>query len=273
MQHARGILLPDVFDPKTIQLGHILRNPLRPTLKKVVPSSNTLNAADLAASDGVVEAPYHATLSLDKSGFFSVTFTRLLTLGVGGQHANFLEVEAEKMVEKSFIDASAALAKACSDPAVESWIKPFARLRQPVYFVIGLQTLEKAKFRKAIGSRAGVEASVTAPLDPSAQMPVNVRAQLSKAGTGFSTGVVSGVFGIKVLKGTWATFAASELPRWADKPHWKWVYETKGGQDEEKFMGLEAGDLDEAELEGLQMARWADEAEEEEEGDSDEDDD
>jgi hypothetical protein len=72
------------------------------------------------------------------------------------------------------------------------------------------------------------------------------------------------VFGTKVLKGTWATYEANEMPLWAEYPHWNWVYETKGGQDAEEFTALKTSELEEAELEELQEQRWADEGEDEE---------
>jgi len=271
MHSTNAVLLPDVFDPKVVRLGYILRNPLEPSVKKFVPSEEALQDAAAEMGDEVVTQPFRATLSLDKTGSFSVSVTRFLGMAVGGEHARFLEVEAERLTEQSFADADVALARICRDnTALEEWIKPFASLRKPVYFVIGMQTLHNATFRTAVGSGATVEAYATLPIDASAQMiPVNVRAQLTRRGTGTSGGTVSGVFGLKVLKGTWSIFQAAERPRWEGKPYWTWVYETKGGADVEKLTGLELHELDQDDLEELQRERWADEEEAAEDDDDD----
>jgi hypothetical protein len=190
---------------------------------------------------------------------------QLLTLGILGHHAEYLDVDAEEMVEYDFLDASAALERVCRDPEAEKWLKPFAQLKKPVYFVAGLQTLHNAKIRKAIGSRAGVEAYVTVPLEPSTQIPVNIQLQLIKTKTGISDGTVSGVFGIKILNGTWSTFKSSDEPRWAEKLYWKWMYGTKGPgtKDERNFTGLDIGEMDQADLEEMQKEKWEGEEEEE----------
>ncbi|KXX81138.1 hypothetical protein MMYC01_201594 [Madurella mycetomatis] len=122
-----------------------------------------------------------------------------------------------------------------------------------VYFVIGIQTLHKAQFRRTIGSGSAVEAYAKVPVDASARMSVNVRAQLTRGGSSTSEGTVSGVFGLKVLKGTWSIFKATELPSWEGKPYWTWLHE-----------------MDQSELEELQKQRWDDEEEDAEDYEDDE---
>jgi len=273
MHSIDAVLLPDVFSRELVKLGHILRNPLEPTVRNFIPSDEALKDAALEKSEEHPTEPFHATVALDRKGSFSVNFTRFLGVGASGEHSDFLEIEAEKLTEQSFVNADAALAKICrGNTALEEWIKPFAVHRKPVYFVIGIQTLHKAKFRRAIGKGSAVEAYAKIPVDASAQMPVNVRAQLTRGGTGTSEGTVSGVFGLKVLKGTWSIFKATELPSWEGKPYWTWVYERKGGADVEKLTGLGLHEMDQSDLEELQKERWSNEEEDAEDDDTEDDD-
>ncbi|KAH8693445.1 hypothetical protein GQ44DRAFT_733876 [Phaeosphaeriaceae sp. PMI808] len=236
-------LLDTILLPK---LGQLVRNPLDPELNNFVPSKETLAA--LVHSEPVPEVPFHGKLGIDQSGWLQVAFAKVFGAAVYGSDVDVFDISADRKVYEGLDNANTALKTVCQDSGARTWMLDLATNKIPFYFVIGLTRLENARFQRLVADGAGGQASVTLPLDPSAPLPIRMSTGWSSNKVGFVDSGVSGIFGLKLFRAKWSWFGNEDMPKWDDKPHWRFTHtKTKGIGGGEGNIGLELEAVEEIE--------------------------
>jgi len=135
-----------------------------------------------------------------------------------------------------------------ADDDARKWIKDMVLNKTPCYFVIGIQVLRSADFKRAVLKEGGAGAYLTVPLEATAQIPLHLKGELSADRFAKSTGKVNGVFGIQVQR-LHSKIDPAGNPTLKGDTSWHWSYQRlKGNQpeeDKELNIKLEDVELDE----------------------------
>lgn len=134
---------------------------------------------------------------------------------------------------------------------------------KPVYFVTGITSVHNATFTKLHASKAAVDELVTVPLDPSATLPLRLKARLFHGKTAPKKSEnVSGILGIQVMKGNWKAFGDNKEPDWKGAPSWFWTFDKKTGTGRSGWCqyALKLEELDENDLENMKKEEAEEEA-------------
>ena len=241
------VLLPQVISPSVLRIGQLLLNPLDPEQNKYTPPEDTLEAIKLA--DPVPTKPFHGKVNLDSRGWFQVMLAQTFGVNVFGASTTALDVVADEKIYTGMIDANAALRTVCEDDDAKKWIRE--NKDEPIYFVIGLETLRNAKFQQETRDLAGAEGHGSVPKTAAAGSapPVGASGGGVVVRFGYAEGGANdGIFSVKLMKAKWKWLAREDMPRWEKKTHWKFVYrQIKGAAREEKEFGLELEPLSDVE--------------------------
>jgi hypothetical protein len=238
------VLLPQVISPSVLRIGQFLCNPLEPERNKYTPPEDTIKAIKLA--DPVPTRPFHGEVDLDSRGWFRVMLAHAFGVSIFGSSTTTLDVVAEEKVYTGVQDADAALRTVCSKEEARTWIRE--KKDQPIYFVIGMETLRNARFQQSVSDLVGGHATATVPLNATGSVPISGSGGGTVGRSGSAEGYVNGIFSVKLMKAKWKWLKKEDTPTWENKIHWKFVYDQiKGAAREEKEFGLELEPLSDVE--------------------------
>jgi hypothetical protein len=267
MAHPINVLLPKVFPNDLISLGQLLRNPLVPNINAYRKGCSKIIDADISVPD--IESPYKTIVSTGARGHFDIGLTKLLGAKINARSTNLLSIEADKLEYTTLKDSSEIFKRICDDDETKKWIADMVLNKAPCYFVIGLQKLHNATFKRAILKSGGGDGYVSVPLETTAQIPLHIEGGIAGDKFGNSGATVNGIFGIQVQK-LQSKIAPSGEPQLKSDVSWHWSYQrVKGTQKEEdKVLYI---DLEDVELEELLDLLKQDEEEEDKDDNDNED--
>jgi hypothetical protein len=250
MTPPTAVLLPKVFPNDLVSLGQLVRNPLVPNINSCTKGCSKVTDDEI--SDPDIETPYNTIVSTDTRGRFDIGLTNFLGVNLNAQSTNFLSIEAEKLVYTALKDSSAAFKRICDDDETKKWIGEMVLNKSPCYFVIGIQKLHNATFRRAILKSGGGSAYTTVPLEATAQIPLHIKGEVAGDRFGTSGAMVTGVFGIQVQKLQSKIVPSGKLGLENDVS-WHWSYQRIKGaqQEEEKELHVKLEDVELSELREL----------------------
>jgi hypothetical protein len=263
MAPATAVLLPKVFPSNLISLGQLIRNPLVPNINSCTIGCSLVTNNDVTEPE--IETPYKTIVSTDTRGRFDIGLTKFLGVNIKAQTTNLLSIEADKLIYTALKNSSAVFKRICNDDETKKWIGEMVLNKAPCYFVIGLQQLHNAEFKRAILKSGGGGGYATVPLEATAQIPLHLKAEIAADRFGSSRAVVNGIFGIQVQK-IQSTIAPSGMPGLKSDVSWHWSYQRVKGkqQEEEKELHVNLEDVEIGEL--LELLKQDDE-EEDDDGD------
>src|SRR5436189_6357621 len=154
MKPANVVLLPKVFPSDLVSLGQLLRNPLAPNINSYANGCAMVTDADISKPDP--EEPYSTMVSIDTRGRFDIGLTKYLGVNFKARSTNLLSIEADKLVYHTLKNASDVFKRICAVEETKRWINDMVLNKAPCYFVIGIQELYNAKFKRAIIKDGGV---------------------------------------------------------------------------------------------------------------------
>lgn len=247
MPSSNSVLLPKVFPLDLLSPGQLLRNPLVPNTNTYTKGCAGVNDADLTKPE--VEKPYTTIVSIDTRGRFDVGLTKFLNSKLNARSTNLLYIEAEKLEYHALRNATDVFKRITADKDARDWINDMVLNKTPCYFVIGIQVLHNAEFKRAILKEGGAGAYATVPLEATAQIPLHLKGELSTERFGMSTAKVSGVFGVEVQKLN-SKIDPTGKPTLKGDATWHWSYQRVKGmhQDEDKELNIKLEDVELDEL-------------------------
>jgi hypothetical protein len=250
MPSINSILLPKVFPSDLVSLGQLFRNPLIPNANTYTKGCAVVTDADRAKPDA--EEPYNTVVSVDTRGRFDIGLTKYLSSKFNGRSTNLLAIEAEKLEYHALKDGTDVFKRITTDPDARKWINDMVLHKTPCYFVIGIQVLHNAEFKRAVLKEGGVGAYITVPLEATAQIPLHVKGELSADRFAKSTAKVSGVFGIEVQR-LHSKIDPTGNPTLKWDVTWHWSYQRVKGtqQEEDKELSIKLEDVELNELVNL----------------------
>jgi hypothetical protein len=192
----KAILLPKLFPPDLIGIGYLLPKPLYPSIR-----SKPVPVPDEDCTKPHVEKKFQTIIATRDDGGFKASLTQLFGLEIGKKQSNIIRIEAEEMIYRTLKNADATFSTICEDNATREWINKMHLYRTKIYFVVGMQTLHNAHFRREVLSDASGSIELLLPLE-AASLPVDVqlKASLSAGKMGKGESRLSGVFGIEVRR-------------------------------------------------------------------------
>jgi hypothetical protein len=259
MTPANVVLLPKVFPSDLVSLGQLLRNPLAPNINSYANGCSMVTDADVSMPNA--EEPYSTMVSTDTRGRFDIGLTKYLGVNFKARSTSLLSIEADKLVYRTLKNAPDVFKRICAVEETKRWINDMVLNKAPCYFVIGVQELHNAKFKRAILKDGGVGVYVTVPLEATSHIPLHVKGELAADRFGSSVAAVNGVFGIQVQK-LQCKIGPSGEPNLRSDVSWHWSYQRLKGtqQEEDKQLHIELGDVDLSEL--LELLKQDDEDDE-----------
>ncbi|EPE37122.1 hypothetical protein GLAREA_09285 [Glarea lozoyensis ATCC 20868] len=236
------VLLPKVFPSELLSLGQLLRNPLSPNADTYTKGCTLVTDDDKAHV--AAEAPYSTIVSLDTRGRFDVGLTKYLGSRFHGRTTTLLSIEAAKLEYHALKNATDVFKRVTADEDARAWIKNMVVHKTPCYFVIGLQVLCAADFKRAVLKEGGAGAYLTLPLETTAQIPLHLKGEVSVDRFAKSTGMVSGVFGVQVQRLRGKIDLAGN-PTLEGDASWRWSHQrVKGSQlEEDKVLNIKLEDV------------------------------
>jgi hypothetical protein len=258
MAPATAVLLPKVFPSDLISLGQLFRNPLVPNINSCAKGCSLVTNNDV--SEPNIETPYKAIVSTDTRGHFNIGLTKFLGVNIKAQSTNLLSIEADKLVYTALKDSSAVFKRICDDDETKKWIGEMVLNKTACYFVIGLQQLHNAEFKRAILKSGSGGGYATVPLEATAQIPLHLKGEIAADRFGSSRATVNGIFGIQVQK-IQSTIVPPGTPGLKSDVSWHWSYQRVKGkqQEEEKELHINLEDVELGEL--LELLKRDDEEE------------
>jgi hypothetical protein len=223
-----------------------LRNPLVPNADTYTKGCAVVTDADQAQVNA--EEPYSTIVSVDTRGRFDIGLTKYLGSKFNARSTNLLAIEAEKLEYHALKNGTDVFKRVTADPEARKWINNMVLNKTPCYFVIGIQVLRNADFKRAVLKEGGAGAYLTMPLEATAQIPLHLKGELSADRFAKSTAKVSGVFGIEVQK-LHSKIDPTGNPTLKGDVTWHWSYQrvkgTQQEEDKELSIKLENVELDE----------------------------
>ena len=250
MPSPNFVLLPKVFPPDLLSLGQLLRNPLIPNANTYTKGCAGVKDADLTCP--AAEEPYSTVVSVDTRGRFEIGLTKFLGSKFHDRSANLLSIEAEKLEYRALKNATDVFKRVTADRDARDWIDDMVLNKTSCYFVIGIQVLHNAEFKRAVLKKGGATAYATVPLEATAQIPLHLKGELSAERFGTSMAKVSGVFGVEVQK-LHGKIDPTGKPTLTADATWHWSYQRVKGtqQDEDKELSIKLEDVELDELVNL----------------------
>jgi hypothetical protein len=247
MPSLDAVLLPKVFPSDLLSLGQILRNPLNPNADTYTKGCTLVTNDDKARVDS--EEPYSTIVSVDNRGRFDIGLTKYLGSRFNARSTSLLSIEAEKLEYHALKNATEVFKRLTADDDARKWIKDMVLNKAPCYFVIGLQVLCSADFKRAVLKEGGAGAYLTVPLEATAQIPLHLKGELSADRFAKSTGKVNGVFGIQVQR-LHSKIDPAGNPTLKGDTSWHWSYQRVKGtqQEEDKVLNIKLEDVELDEL-------------------------
>lgn len=165
-----------------------------------------------------IQPRYRDLVSLDRHG-------RLLASLSGKKldpaREDLLLVQADEMELKALQHPNKAFDAICQDPETQAWIREMAVRKQPLYFIVGVQELKNATFKRAVIKEGPLGTSVTeAPVDAKIRIPIHVRRDSSMDITDSTT---TGIYGVEVRK-VQCRVGRSDEPHLLEDIEYSWNY-------------------------------------------------
>ena len=247
MPSPNFVLLPKVFPSDLLSLGQLLRNPLIPNVDTYTKGCAGVKDADLTSP--AVEEPYSTIVSVDTRGRFEIGLTKFLGSKFNDRSTNLLSIEAEKLEYHALKNATDVFKRVTADRDARDWIDDMVLNKTPCYFVIGIQVLHNAEFKRAVLKKSGASAYATVPLEATTQIPLHLKGELSAERFGTSMAKVSGVFGVEVQK-LRSKIDPTGKPSLTADATWHWSYQRVKGtqQEEDKELSIKLEDVELDEL-------------------------
>jgi len=151
------LVLPAPLSSSTITLGQLVTDPLYASSASLKPSTTPPH------KEKTSQTKYQDTVAHDEYGRFTSTrFVSKLSGQPHYSHENLLLLNAETMSFTAIDKPSTVFNTLRRDSATRSFLGKMAHQNKPVYFVTGVQKLNKPSFKRAVVEH-GVVAEATSP--------------------------------------------------------------------------------------------------------------
>ena len=193
----KAILLPKLIPSDAVGIGYLLHKPLYPSM-----NSRAVSVPDEQCTLPYVEPDYKTTVSTKADGSLVASVTQLFGLTFGKKRSTDIQIEAKQMTYRTLKNHDATFHSICEDKDTREWINKMHRYGKKIYFVVGLQTLQQAHFRREMIGNIGGNAVTLLPAMPVASFPIDIQLKASSSVQERATAEsgVNGVFGIEVRK-------------------------------------------------------------------------
>ena len=238
-----AVLLPKLYPEETVNLGYLLRDPYAP---KVGARRTTVDKSSYAES---TEEPYETSVAAALGGGFRASLTRLFGLSIGAKSSEVVQVHAQSMKYRTFIDADETLKNVCADEDVRKWINSMHLHRKKLYFVVGVQSLQNATIRREVVHSKEGKVSVDVPIQ-AVDVELGVGVLLDREGFG-SANIARGVFGLELRKLICDVRESREVEELDERTTWAYSIgkvKAKGGKAAKQSIVVSLGDYVDDEL-------------------------
>lgn len=205
---------------------------------------------------------------MDTRGRFDTGLTKLMGSKLNARSTTLLSIEAEKLEYHALKNATDVFKRVTADSDARDWIDDMVLNKTPCYFVIGIQVLHNAEFKRAVLKEGGAGAYATVPLETTMQIPLHLKGELSAERFGKSTAKVSGVFGVEVQR-LHCKIDSTGKPTLKGDTTWRWSYQRVKGtqQDTDKELNIKLEDVELDEL--VKLLKQDDEEDDDDEDEQD----
>lgn len=141
MASSDPVLLPSPLPVDSFKLGQLLTDPLNPSSQSFISESHQTHA-----SEPSVHSKYRAIVSHDDEGRL---LSNLSGRPIHPARPNLLVLQADEMTLQSLNRPHAAFNALRKDSQAQSFMLEMARRNQPLYYVVGLQSLKNPTLARA----------------------------------------------------------------------------------------------------------------------------